>query len=142
MELSPADQGAPPWGPARKLSLVVEILLAYGWARNTMRHDDLRAAVARFRTTPTAGRNGPSDLALALRLGRAVSRVLRLAPRRSRCLLQSLVLTRMLSRRGIESSLVIGVAPGPNFAAHAWVEFAHVALLPAAVPTYEPLVRL
>jgi hypothetical protein len=47
----------------------------------------------------------------------------------SRCLVRALVLTRMLARRGIESSFVLGVAAQPAFAAHAWLERAGVPLL-------------
>jgi hypothetical protein len=36
--------------------------------------------------------------------------------------MQALVLSALLARRGIGSELVIGVRPGPSFAAHAWVE--------------------
>ena len=43
---------------------------------------------------------------------------------------QSLFLTAMLARRGIDSNVVIGVRSDPEFAAHAWVERNGVALLP------------
>ena len=55
------------------------------------------------------------------RLGHAAQRTLRFVPFDSRCLAQSLVLLTILSRRGISSSVVIGVEVAP-FAAHAWVE--------------------
>ena len=77
-------------------------------------------------TRPTA-----SDLQVALYLAHAVGRVLAPIPRRSRCLVQSLVLTKMLARRGISSSLVIAVAPGPQLEAHAWVESGQIPLLAA-----------
>jgi hypothetical protein len=35
---------------------------------------------------------------------------------------RSLVVTRLLARRGIESKLVIGARTKPAFLAHAWVE--------------------
>ncbi len=44
--------------------------------------------------------------------------------------MRSLVLTAMLARRGIPSSVVIGVRPEPEFAAHAWVESDGAAVLP------------
>jgi hypothetical protein len=56
------------------------------------------------------------------RFGRAVVKVLRLLPADSRCLMRSLVLTRMLARRGVYAKVVIGVRPEPTFGAHAWVE--------------------
>jgi hypothetical protein len=50
----------------------------------------------------------------------------------SRCLIRSLVLVRILARRRIASSLVLGVSTTPAFEAHAWVEHAGVALLPTS----------
>ena len=66
----------------------------------------------------------------AVRLGRAVMRVLCRLPGDTRCLTQSLVLTALLARRGIGSRLVIAVSPGATFAAHAWVEHGGVPVLP------------
>ena len=65
-----------------------------------------------------------------LRLGRAVELTLRKLPVDSRCLVTALVLTRMLARRGIDSTFVLGVRANPSFGAHAWVERNGVALLP------------
>ena len=65
-----------------------------------------------------------------LRLGRVVERTLRALPVDSRCLITALVLTRMLTRRGLESTFVLGVRAQPQFAAHAWVERDGVPLLP------------
>ena len=49
-------------------------------------------------------------------------RTLKLIPGDTRCLARSLVLTRLLARRGIPAKLVIGAQPAPDFRAHAWVE--------------------
>ncbi len=76
------------------------------------------------------------------RLGYAVSRTLALLPAESRCLMRSLVLVTLLSRRGIASSLVIGVRPGQRFAAHAWVEHEGEPLLPPRGKRFERLVEL
>ncbi len=76
------------------------------------------------------------------RLAWAVQRTLRVVPTDSRCLMQSLVLTRLLARRGISSSLVIGVRPAGEFEAHAWVEYCERALLPGDQGIYEPLTEL
>jgi hypothetical protein len=67
---------------------------------------------------------------VALRLGRVVGRTLKLLPTDSRCLIQSLVLTRMLAKRSIASTLVIGVRKDPAFEAHAWVEHEGQPVLP------------
>ncbi len=58
-----------------------------------------------------------------------MSLTVRLLPTDSRCLVRSLVLTRLLGRRGVPSSLVIGVMSEPQFAAHAWVEHGGAPLL-------------
>lgn len=124
-----------------RLSLALEIVVTFVSVRLTMREPDIRRTLERLReggdAPATAG-----ELQVAFRLARAVNRVLAIAPRRSRCLVQSLVLTRMLARRGISSSLVIAVAPGRELDAHAWVESGHVQLLRPATPEHGQLVRL
>ena len=56
--------------------------------------------------------------------------------------MQSLVLTRLLARRGVDSQLAIAVRPGESFAAHAWVEHDGEPLLPPQAPSFEQLVLL
>lgn len=118
----------PPWG---KLWLGGEVLVTYCQVRWWMRGQRIEDVVARLRQgqgpgrSPSTGEASGDPVAQrlgALRLGRAVSRTVRLLPTDSRCLVQSLVLTRLLGRRGMPSSLVIGVMSEPQFAAHAWVE--------------------
>ncbi|HEV3321193.1 MAG TPA: lasso peptide biosynthesis B2 protein [Solirubrobacteraceae bacterium] len=94
-------------------------------------------------TEPAPGLT-PADGALveAHRLGRAVGRTLRLLPGDTRCLARSLVLTRLLARRGIPAKLVIGARADPDFLAHAWVECAGHAVLPAGDGSYGRLVEL
>ena len=130
----------------RKLALGVEILSAYARVRWLLRRADVPGAVEALRSVPP--RDGgractarESEL-VGLRLGGAVVRVLDLLPSDSRCLMCSLVLTRLLARRGIPSALVIGVASEPAFAAHAWVETGDVPLLPPHEPDYARLVRM
>ena len=130
---------APPsLSPARKLALAAEILRSYVRVRLTLRSSDFQSAVVALRSPDSLVDDG----AEAERLGRAVSRTLRLLPTDSRCLMRSLVLTDVLARRGIPSSLVIGVTPGPEFAAHAWIEADGRPLLPALDEVYERLVEL
>ncbi len=130
----------------RKVALGVEILAAYARARWLLRRAGVPGAVDALRSvTPSEGlraRTVREDELLGLRLGRAVVRVLGLLPTDSRCLVCSLVLTRLLARRGIPSALVIGVASEPAFAAHAWVETGDVPLLAPHEPDYAPLARL
>jgi Transglutaminase-like superfamily len=124
--------------PARKVALAAEILRSYARVRLTLRRCDLQSALVALRKPDSHVRDGAG----AERLGRAVARTLRLLPTDSRCLMQSLVLTDVLARRGTSSSLVIGVTPGPEFAAHAWVEADGRPLLPALEDVYERLVEL
>ncbi len=57
------------------------------------------------------------------RLGRIVSRVLRVGTLRPRCLLASLVLFRLLREQGHHAEIVIGLpAQADDQKAHAWIE--------------------
>lgn len=59
------------------------------------------------------------------RLARAVDRSLRLGDRRPRCLVNALVLYRLLREQGDDAELVIGLPQTPaDKDAHAWVELA------------------
>jgi transglutaminase superfamily protein len=126
--------------PAR-VALVGEILVTYARARTSLRRRGLGPTLDDLRARPGARIEG-NPVSTGRRLGRAVGRTLALLPTDSRCLMQSLVLTRLLARRGIETRLVIAVRPGGDFAAHAWVEHGEVALLPALADSFEELVTL
>jgi transglutaminase superfamily protein len=125
-----------------KVALAVEVLGSYARARRRLQRSGLREAVAAQRATASTGGDIPDPVASGRRLGRVVRRTLAVVPADTRCLAQSLTLTRMLSRRGIESRLVIGVRPGERFAAHAWVEHEGVALLPPGADRFEELLKL
>jgi Transglutaminase-like superfamily len=106
------------------MSLAVEILAAYAQARRALRKAPIASVVAVLRSqTPSAEFPDSRSLEEARRLGRAVSRLLSHVPGDTRCLARSLVLTRLLARRGIEAKLVIGARAKPEFLAHAWVEY-------------------
>ena len=117
-----------------KVSLAGEILVAYTGARWQMRKGDIRemtsAARAQLGPSPCPELTTEETWKIAVHLGHIVNRTLRIAPTDSRCLVQSLVLSRLLSARGITSTLVIGARPRPTFAAHAWVEHAGRPVLP------------
>jgi hypothetical protein len=78
----------------------------------------------------------------AVRLGRAVSRTLTFLPTDGRCLVSSLVLSRLLERRRIDASLVVAVRQEPGFGAHAWVEHRGRPLLQPGDLSYQRLVEL
>jgi hypothetical protein len=126
--------------PAR-LVLASEILGTYARVRWWLRRHDLPAVLVRLRASASPG---APDRAVdtGKRLGWAVRRTLAVLPTDSRCLMQSLVLTKVLARRGIDTRLVIAVRPGERFAAHAWVEHGDEPLLPAGAPAFEQLVTL
>jgi hypothetical protein len=126
--------------PTSKPALVVEILAAYLQVRLRLRRATLPAKLRALRGDERPDEPGRPDE--PVRLGRAVGRTLAVLPPQGRCLMQSLVLTKLLSRRGLESELVIGVTQDEAFAAHAWVEHEHVPLLPPLEHRFERLARL
>jgi hypothetical protein len=132
---TPTPTSSKPLPATAKLVLAGEIAVVYVRARRLLRRRGLPATVEALRTAPaTVARElTPTTSSAAMRLGRAVTRTLRVLPADSRCLMQSLVLTGLLARRGIASSLVIGVRPAEEFGAHAWVEHDGRPLLPPGV---------
>jgi transglutaminase superfamily protein len=108
---------------ARRVWLALEILAAYSQSRRALRSAPIAAVVVGLRRRSPSPAEPPADsLYEARRLGRSVARLLAHLPGDTRCLVRSLVLTRMLAGRGIEAKLVIGARPAPEFLAHAWVE--------------------
>jgi hypothetical protein len=130
---------SPPLGLRRKAALFLEVAVAYVRVRRLLRGSSVPEAVARLRSAPA--RRAPDPVLSAARLGTVVRRALRFLPGDTRCLTQSLVLTAMLSSRGIDSSLVIAVSSAGEFGAHAWVEHGGQALLPRGT-RFEPIVQL
>jgi len=120
-----------------RVRLAGEVIAAYVVVRWQLRRCDFPGALAAIRHAPVA--RAPED---PHRLAGAVSRALALLPSDGRCLLRSLVLLRLLARRGDGGRLVLGVRPGERFAAHAWVERDGVALLPTGAGTFERLAEL
>lgn len=126
--------------PRGKLALAIEIVAAYVRARWLLRRHDLPHVLAQLRAV---SRRGPAEPAvLDERLARAVRRTLGTLPADSRCLMQSLVLMRLLARRDRPATLVIGVSSAGTFTAHAWVERDGVPLLPAGEDEFGRLAEL
>jgi hypothetical protein len=117
--------------------LVAEILRTYARAWVLLRRRALPDALAALRTSRRPRR--PED---PRRLGRAVTRTLRLLPTDSRCLVRSATLTGLLADRGLPGVVVLGVRPGEDFAAHAWVELDGVPLLPNGHGSFQRLAEL
>lgn len=119
--------GQPPVGrrtPVQRALLVAEIVSAYVQARRELRRASIEPVVAALRsdTSLPPSRQPAGAFEEARGLGWAVARTLALLPGDTRCLARSLVLTRLLARRGIPAKLVIGARADPDFLAHAWVE--------------------
>jgi hypothetical protein len=129
---------------AERVRLAAEIVAAYVQARRALRRAPIESVVAVLRSqAPSASAMEPADmLSEARHLGNAVARTLAVMPGDTRCLARSLVLTRLLARRGIPAKLVIGVQPSPSFLAHAWVEHAGDPVLAPGDGSFGRLVEL
>lgn len=127
----------------RNARLAGEVLVTYARARRALaRRRPLPELLADLRAADAPPLDGSAALALGVRLGRVVRRTLSPLPGDARCLASSLVLVRMLARRGVDSTFVIAARTEPRFLAHAWVEREGVALLPPADPVAQRLVQL
>jgi hypothetical protein len=123
--------------------MAAEVMATYAQVRKLMRRSDLKTALAQLRSAePTMVVEGEERVVAAQRLSRAVMRTLPKLPVNSSCLMQSLTLSGLLARRGIDGRLVIGVQPGEEFGAHAWVELDGRALLEPGGDRFARLVDL
>ena len=125
----PVADASRPLGATGRLLVVAEILVEYARVRRDLRRHGLQACLAAV--PRPAERDDPADREVGVRMGRAVHRTLSALPSDPRCLTRSLVLARVLARRGVGSRLVLGVQVAPDFTAHAWVELRGQPLLPA-----------
>lgn len=138
--------------PARRLGaverarLAAEILATYFQVRRLMRSAPIVSVVAILRSGgPAASATmtaSESTLGHARRLGAAVARALAFVPGDTRCLIRSLVLIRLMSRRDLSSKLVIGARAAPDFLAHAWVEHLGNPVLSPGDASFSRLVEL
>lgn len=128
---------------AQRVRVAVEIVATYAQVRWWLLRLDFPASVAAARGAASFGGciDGETATLAALRLGAIVQRLLGALPFDSRCLIRSLVLTRMLTRRGVGSIFVVGVRAKPHFLAHAWLERDGVPLLPTR-PEFHRLTEL
>jgi len=125
-------------GARLRLALILEILAVYAVTLVRLRRQNVHDIAARGWGSPglaadrsDAPYTSEQHARLGRRLGWAVTRTLTVLPTDSRCLVQSLVLKRLLAARSIPSRLVIGARSDGPFMAHAWVECHSVAVLPS-----------
>jgi hypothetical protein len=121
-----------------KAELAVRIWSLYPRVVVALRREELPTYVARLsRTEGRRGHLAPD------RLARAVDRSLRIGSRRPRCLVNAVVLFRLLREQGDEAELVIGLPQTPaDKDAHAWIELDGVDVgPPPGRGTHEELAR-
>ena len=106
------------FSPREKVELGLEIVVAYARARWWLWRTDLPRTVTALRpaTRLERGRRRRSGACGVPTWAWVVGQTLRHLPFDSRCLMRSLVLTSLLARRGIASTLVIAVRSDPEFA--------------------------
>ena len=124
--------------PVAKLALTLRIWRTAVRVRRGTAHEPLPGYVERLGSVePTAD---PIDPRL---LARAVDRCLRIGHVRPRCLINALVLYRLLHEQGAPAELVIGLPPeAADQSAHAWVELDGYDIGPAPGRNgHEPMAR-
>lgn len=129
-------------GRGHRVRIVLEVLCTYPVMLRALRRTSPAAMVGVARTIGSPAVEIPPTGARceAERLGAIVGAVLDRLPTDSRCLIQSLVLTRLLARRSIDARVILGVSVDAGFKAHAWVEHEGSPVLPRL--RYEPLIDL
>lgn len=123
-----------------RVRVALEIVTTYVEVRWRMWRGDVSAVVETLREGAIDVHSQYDAYRIGRRLSQPVRRTLDPLPWDSRCLMRSLVLLRMLARRGVVCQLVIGVRPGETFEAHAWIEHGGHPLLPTL--GYERLTTL
>lgn len=123
-----------------QLSFAAEISTTYVHVRWLVWRRDIRSVVAALRGDIDECVSPSEPARLGQRLAWPIRRTLDRLPFDSRCLMRSLVLIRMLARRGVQGTLVIGVLGDDAFSAHAWVEHGDVPLLP--IRGHAPIARI
>jgi len=130
-----------------KLVLAGEVIGIYARVRWLLRTHDVPATMQRLRAAPSRAarrraRPGPETAEQGRHLAWAAVRVLALLPVDSRCLLQSLVLGRLMTVRGLDYDVVFSVGRDATFEAHCWVETCGVALLEPGGDVHVEIMRL
>jgi hypothetical protein len=106
-------------GVATKARLAARVWSSFALVHWRLRREPLPAAIGTTGDGPAASW-APMP---PLRLSRTVHMVLRVGPWRPRCLINAMVLYRLLRAQGTDADLVIGLPDRPeDHEAHAWVE--------------------
>lgn len=108
-----------PLPPKTKIQVAAEVVTTYALVHAELKRYPLPELVDRL----TAGSSRPRQDLEPLRLAKIVHKVLRVGERRPRCLVGALVLYRLLTNRGMDPDLVIGLpTDAGDKDAHAWIE--------------------
>jgi hypothetical protein len=112
-------RGSAPLTMMQKASVAMRAWYWFAVVHAELRRQPLPEVVRRLSTVARSrDRRLPPE-----RLGRGVWRVLRVGPKRARCLVSALVLFRLLREQEEPAELVIGMPGTPDSEeAHAWVE--------------------
>jgi hypothetical protein len=127
---------------AARVRLALEILVTYVESRRALKRAPIETVLSDLRSYPTHTGRVIASVEDARRLGWVVTRSLAHVPGDTRCLVRSLVLVRLLARRGIRAKLVIGARTTPEFLAHAWVEHEGQPLLSPGGEVFGRLIEL
>jgi hypothetical protein len=127
-------------GPLLRIRLAAEVLATYARVRWLMSRHDIVYVVTVLRAGIDARIESSTARRLATRLDRPVGRTLAVLPADSRCLIRSLVVLRMMARRGARCELALGARSGTQFQAHAWIEHDGEPVLPTL--GYSPLTTI
>jgi hypothetical protein len=118
-----------------RVLLTAPFVLLATWV--SLHHSGYRATLAGTRPAQPSGVARDEELGVARDTALALAAAIKFGPWRPRCLLRSLALARLLGRRGIACEVCIGLpagqggpvpGAGPDFSAHAWVEYDGVVL--------------
>jgi Transglutaminase-like superfamily len=140
----PAGRARGERGVAGRIWLSGEVVGAHLRTRRALGRAPIAVVVAKMRgrARSVPAQSPEERLGEARDLASVVVRTLALLPGDTRCLARSLVLTRLMERRGIRATLVIGARAAPDFGAHAWVEHAGHPVLPPGDGSFVRLVEL
>jgi Transglutaminase-like superfamily len=127
-------------GALLRVRIAAEVAWTYVRVRRLLRRHEIAQVVDLLRADADDRLEPETARSLGRRLDRPIGRTLALVPGDSRCLVRSLVLLRMMARRGARCELSIGARSETEFTAHAWVEHGGHPVLPTL--GYAPLTTI